>query len=93
MDTIRQITSADLFPFAEWLRLHGEKAEMRKENGNLDVLEFCGAKIRNLAKKNGSGFHIQGIEYVRTKAEHWLAAYHFASLLPTTKFSESILLD
>ena len=82
METLQRITSDDLFPFNVYLVANGQISCIRKENNGLPVLEAFGAKIRNLGKKKGNGFHIQGSAHAQRKAEAWLATYHFRSSVP-----------
>ena len=83
MATEERITSAKLFDFHEYLLSYQNNSEMKKENCGLDVLVVFGAKIRNLSKKKGNGFHIQGSQQAQMEAEQWLSAYHYESLRPT----------
>ena len=81
IETSERLASKDLFAFNEYLVKNEHHSQMCKENGDLDVLQVFGAKVRNLGRKKGNGFHIQGSTCAQKKTEAWLSAYHCHSLI------------
>ena len=87
IETAERVTSKDLFAFHEYLIENEQDSQMCKENGDLDVLEVFGAKVRNLSKKKGNGFHIQGNTFAQKEAEAWLSEYHCHCLMYDIRMS------
>ena len=81
MATTKRITSNDLAQFQDYLLKNGQICYISEENGGVPVLQAFGSKMRNLGKKTGNGFHIQGCWCSQRKTETWLAMYHFQSFL------------